>query len=504
MEALQLETESPGRIICCECGALIEPNAANMCVACVRSKVDITEGIPKQSQLINCKFCRRFLMPPNGWLHAPLESKELLSLALRKLKPTMTKVRLTDASFIWTEPHSKRIKVKLTIQKEIMSGAVLQQTFVVEFIIQNQICEDCRRVEAKDYWRACVQVRQRCDFKKTLFYLEQLVLKHAAHVNTTGVKPVASGIDFYYAKQQDARKLVDFLLSVLPCKYRYAQELVTHDPRNNTYDYKHTFCVDIVPICKDSVICLPKRIAQSLGNMSQLVVCLRVSNVITLIDPSTLQMADVTASQYWRDPFEALCQSKQLTEFYVLDVEEIGDLKRSAGHGHVSAKHLLADVWVVRSNQVGENDAQTVCCRTHLGHLLKPGDLVLGFDILNSNVNSRVLDEMKAENVADVILVKKVFDRALRQRRRIWKLKRLVANGSIVNETASMENEFEGFMEDLEEDEQMREKVNIYKAREHVPPIDEDDNSVDLPPGPSLAEMLDDLDINADVEMAGV
>lgn len=59
-------------------------------------------------------------------------------------------------------------------------------------------------------------------------------------------------------------------------------------------------------------------------------------------------------------------------------------------------------------------------------------------------------------------------------------------------------------MEDLEEDEQMREKVNIYKARERVPPIDEDDNSVDLPPGPSLAEMLDDLDINADVEMADV
>ena len=24
-----------------------------------------------------------------------------------------------DAGFIWTEPHSKRIKVKLTIQKEV-------------------------------------------------------------------------------------------------------------------------------------------------------------------------------------------------------------------------------------------------------------------------------------------------------------------------------------------------------------------------------------------------
>ena len=28
-------------------------------------------------------------------------------------------VRLVDAGFVWTEPHSKRIKVKLTIQKEV-------------------------------------------------------------------------------------------------------------------------------------------------------------------------------------------------------------------------------------------------------------------------------------------------------------------------------------------------------------------------------------------------
>ena len=28
-------------------------------------------------------------------------------------------VRLIDAGFVWTEPHSQRIKVKLTIQKEV-------------------------------------------------------------------------------------------------------------------------------------------------------------------------------------------------------------------------------------------------------------------------------------------------------------------------------------------------------------------------------------------------
>lgn len=29
-------------------------------------------------------------------------------------------VRLIDAGFVWTEPHSKRIKMKLTIQKEVI------------------------------------------------------------------------------------------------------------------------------------------------------------------------------------------------------------------------------------------------------------------------------------------------------------------------------------------------------------------------------------------------
>src|SRR5688572_25626486 len=48
--------------------------------------------------------------------------------------------------------------------------------------------------------------------------------------------------------------MVDFLQAVLPIRYKEAQELVTHDPHNNTYDYKHTYSVEIVPICKVSQI----------------------------------------------------------------------------------------------------------------------------------------------------------------------------------------------------------------------------------------------------------
>ena len=37
-----------------------------------------------------------------------------------------------------------------------MAGTILQQTFVVEYIVNHQMCDDCRRVEAKDTWNASV------------------------------------------------------------------------------------------------------------------------------------------------------------------------------------------------------------------------------------------------------------------------------------------------------------------------------------------------------------
>jgi nonsense-mediated mRNA decay protein 3 len=68
-------------------------------------------------------------------------------------------VKLVDAGFIWTEPHSKRLKVKLTIQAEVFNGTILQQGFVVEFIVENHMCLECNRANANpNSWTACAQV----------------------------------------------------------------------------------------------------------------------------------------------------------------------------------------------------------------------------------------------------------------------------------------------------------------------------------------------------------
>ena len=80
--------------LCCVCSTPIQPNKANMCINCIRSKVDITEGIQRQIVLFQCRGCERYdymcflicryLRPP--WTVAPPESKELLALCLKKIK----------------------------------------------------------------------------------------------------------------------------------------------------------------------------------------------------------------------------------------------------------------------------------------------------------------------------------------------------------------------------------------------------------------------------------
>lgn len=274
-------------ILCAECATPITPNSVNLCIDCIRSQVDITSGIAKQSSLHFCKDCERFLQPPHIWTVAPLESKELLAICLKKLK--LKEVRLIDASFIWTEPHSRRIKVKLVIQKQVYASAILQQTFVVEYIVSTQQCDECMRVAAQLTWKACIQVRQKVPHKRTFFWLEQVILKHNAHRETTNIKEAKDGIDFYYSNRSHALRMIEFLSSVVPIRHKSSQQLISTDVHTSTSNYKFSYSVEIVPVCKDDLVCLPTKLAKQLGNLCPIVVCTRVSNTITLTDPTTLK-----------------------------------------------------------------------------------------------------------------------------------------------------------------------------------------------------------------------
>ena len=197
-----------------------------------------------------CKDCNRYLQPPKHWVRAELESKELLTFCLKRVKG-LGKVKLVDAGFIWTEPHSRRLKVKALIQAEVMNGAILQQGFAVEFVVEPHMCLDCTRANTNvNVWAACAQVRQHVPHKRTFLFLEQLILKHGADSQCVNIRDIHEGVDFFFAHRGHALKFVDFLQSCVPARFRHDKQLVSHDTHTAVYNYKYTFSVEIAPVCK--------------------------------------------------------------------------------------------------------------------------------------------------------------------------------------------------------------------------------------------------------------
>ncbi|KAI8326046.1 NMD3-domain-containing protein [Martensiomyces pterosporus] len=469
-----------------------------MCVNCVRSIVDITEGIPKQATVHWCKNCERYLQPPASWVACDLESRELLALCLKKLKG-LVKVRLIDAGFIWTEPHSRRIKVKLTIQKEVFAATILQQSFEVEFVVASMMCPDCTRVMAQNTWKAMVQVRQKVDHQRTFFYLEQLILKHNAHQDTINIKEVKGGLDFHFAQRSHAIKMVEFLGSMVPTRSKTSEQLISTDIHSSTSNYKFTYSVEIIPICKDDLVVLPKKIANSLGHIAPLTLCTRVGSSVHIIDFKTLQQSDVSGLVYWRsEDVTPVCSMRDLKEFYVMDVDLLGPR---------AGRYALADVTIQRMADVGKND-DVIIVRSHLGNLLNFGDTVLGYDLLTANINNENFEKLRQDDIPSVVLVKKSYpERRRKRKQRNWKLKSLSKDeGDLApkkQEQEKLEADFENFLRDLEEDPELRQSINLYKdasAAGAPQPADMESDMGDddeLPEVP-LEELLDDLKISAD------
>ncbi|MCJ1401968.1 ribosome-binding protein [Xylographa trunciseda] len=505
-----LLSQNNATILCCNCGAPIDgtSSAGALCYDCVKLTVDISEGVQREATLHICRDCERWLQPPAHWITAAPESRELLALCLRKLRG-LAKVRIIDASFIWTEPHSRRIKVKLTIQQEAFQGTILQQTFEVEYVVAYHQCPDCAKSFTANTWRAVVQVRQKVPHKRTFLYLEQLILKHSAHKDTINIKEVKDGLDFYYSARNHAEKFVDFLTSVAPVRSKKSQELISHDIHTSTKSYKFSFSCELVPICKDDLVALPIKLAKQIGNISPLTICYRVGTAINLLDPTTLQTADVSTPIYWRSPFTSLADVQELVEFVVMDIEPLGPEK-----GHF----VLAEATVARASDLGVND-KTYYTRTHLGGVLHPGDSVMGYHLTGTNFNSPQFEALEDSNahasaIPDVILVKKFYARKRKNHNRNWRLKRMNKDeGEMLpkkTDQEKMEMDYEMFLRDVEEDKELRSTVALYKQRMEKSKMDgietqsmaeTEGTEVDGVPRIDISELLDEFeDLNVEDE----
>ena len=177
-------------------------------------------------------------------------------------------------------------------------------------------------------------------------------------------------------------------------------------------------------------------------------------------------------------------------EFTVLDIDP--DRTRTKG------KFLMADAQVAlagafhssgRTN--AEDDSmmdfessgltnQIYHTRTHLGSILQPGDTALGYFLTNANYNSDHFSSLPPGRIPDIILVKKTYpNRRKKSKARNWKLRSIAKDAGEDGETSGargaigrmggrdqkkVEEDYEYFLRDLEEDPELRSGINLYKA----------------------------------------
>ncbi|KAI1815370.1 NMD3-domain-containing protein [Poronia punctata] len=485
-------------ILCADCGAPIDGMTAidAKCYDCFKLTKDISQGIQREATLHFCRDCDRWLQPPSSWVTAQLESRELLALCLKKL--SLNRTRIIDASFIWTEPHSRRIKVKLVVQAAVAEDKVMQQALEVTYVVAYQQCPECAKSYTANVWRASVQVRQKVLHKRTFLYLEQLILKHGAHRDTINIKEAKDGIDFFFSARNQAEKFVDFLTSVVPVRVKKSSELISQDSHTAKKSFKFSFSVEIMPICKDDLVAIPIQLAKQAGNISPLSICYKIGTSAYLLDPTTLQTAEISSPVYWRAPFGALAEVKDLVEFMVMDCELVGPTK---------GRWVLAELELAKTTDLGTNN-KTYYARTHLGGLLHAGDSVMGYMLSGTNFNNPEFEAIEqsstySSRIPDVVVVKKHFPNRRRNRKRVWKVKRMAKDeGELLpkkGDQERMDQEFEQFLEDIEQDADFRAGVQLYKQPKKQPQPDEmsiaeTDEGDEDGPGIDMDELLDDFD----------
>lgn len=531
------------KIVCCVCSASIDANSRGICEACEKKSIDISSGITKQAIIHYCKTCNRYLRPP--WVNCELESKDMMSLCLSKIKG-LNKAKIIDSSFVWTEPHSKTIKVKVTIQKD-MEKTIVTSSFIVEYKVEWTQCDDCKKTFTPHIWNAAVQIRQKVNHKRTFLYLEQLILKHRAHAKALSIKEFSEGVDFYFSNKSQANTFIGFVESVLPIKTKQSRQLISHDQKSNIFNYKYTFMVEIAPICREDLIILDNDQYKKLGGIGPVLLCFKQTSRIHLIDPITFETFDIDSSIYWRYEFKSYIDRQCLTEFLIMSCEEEIDYndkykkekkekqqenlmdidttvntdKNKSNLNRTEnriAKNMskndfkIVNVKCVR-NSPNRKQNEVIEIRTHLGKNMRPGNVFYGYDLTEINLSEDLLQliKNKMEKLPDVILVRKKYT----SYKKIFKLKHLnmdVEEGEEdkkkVDKKAlrKKEKEMEEFERDVGEIKDIRDKINLYadeeainKLGEHLGNLeianeDEQDSDIDI----KVNELLKLEDLNID------
>ncbi|CAD7968872.1 unnamed protein product [Amoebophrya sp. A120] len=318
-----------------------ENNSSTVCLNCLKQEAlsalnadGKSSGFPTLCQVKMCKGCHRYAAPSGGtanssgsqtkhWLKCDWESRELLGLCLKSLCHSCNHLStssreslagggsvagstcsgsakssgtssgaasvallyqglspndITDAMFLYTEPHSRRIKVRVTIPtKTAVGGAssatssfqnLLETQREVEYVVKTEQCPDCAREYTPHTWTFLIQVRlKKSKYTTSSAYtrrvfskLEQIILEKqnneiVQHLVKTDLQD--SSADFYFRNKIHANSFCELVSkNFLLDEKKESKTLIKYDEQNAFSRYKFTTLLSLTPILKWDLVCV--------------------------------------------------------------------------------------------------------------------------------------------------------------------------------------------------------------------------------------------------------
>jgi nonsense-mediated mRNA decay protein 3 len=390
------ELPQVGHILCCLCGTSMIPNEAAMCMACL--KLQYHNEIPKayDLELIQCSKCSKWHHRQNQWVSHDAESPELLSFCVKKIpfmqNPASNSIKINDSNWIWTEPHSKRLKLYINYEHKLekYQSLTISNQIQAEFIIKNKQCMSCIYENNDHKWNAMIQLRSFSasssisslvnanalsatvmnahTISKIYYQIEKLLIQSKMYqiildietINLSTTKSssstnsgqhkqqsnaIANGLNLYFFHKNQAEKVMSFLQEYFPFIIKKSKKIISSNQQNHTSRYEYIILMELLPVNKNDLLMIPKQV----HGKSELMLITKLSSIIHCLNPMTLSTYDINITKYCQYPFQTILNEKYLVPFIVLDVNLLDD----TNPGSTAASILINNTGNTSNNNGG-------------------------------------------------------------------------------------------------------------------------------------------------------
>jgi nonsense-mediated mRNA decay protein 3 len=148
-------------------------------------------------------------------------------------------------------------------------------------------------------------------------------LRHNAHEKTINIKESPDGLDFHYKSDAHAKRIIQFISGHFISRHRATKQLVSHDEQNSDFFTKYTNFIELAPVCRDDLVILAPKLQKALGGIGPLILIYKITTCLHVVDIKTMRTHEIANATYWSNMFTAICSRDRLTEFIVINIDDI-------------------------------------------------------------------------------------------------------------------------------------------------------------------------------------